>query len=575
MSENENVGIELGVNVDGALQTLQELTTAAKAADATIQELKQHTTEQVNAVFGAQGLRPQNYEQAQGFLQRMPAADLQAAAPEIAATQQAISARSATITGAAMDVTGAPGAANQPVQQLLDQVRQLLTVQQQRAAGGVPDAGGSGASPQARYGGTPSGGSGSPWPAATSPFGGTSPTDATQQDRGANLIGQRMAEALTCSAGGLMAGGIQGAANAAGMGATGDLVGGLARPLMSMLGEFAAPLAAVVAVGAGGLAVNAQQAHYAQEQQALSGAVGTTTGATPLSELRSTQNVGWNYLYSERDSIGAANQLGQAGVLSNQMPGALNDAMALSRISGLDLGQTTDLTGGLMKAGASSTQVGDTYASLDEAARHSGVSLDRLVTSLKTLQQAAGASQLDVNGLAAAQKLAGSNVQVGQALAPLVGATGTDAMQQMAMLGLNPAQFAQAQAHPQVAWDAYASVAKRYDIGTYGTQTAESALQAAGLDMSGMSGQAASTLVQKLVSQGPRAAEDYAASLDKQSKTGAGPHNASDLYKQGVDAAQRVNSFLQQAEIHAEKIAADLLMAQHSVSAPMAAQTAA
>jgi len=42
-----------------------------------------------------------------------------------------------------------------------------------------------------------------------------------------------------------------------------------------------------------------------------------------------------------------------------------------------------------------------------------------------------------------------------------------------------------------------------------------------------------------------------------------------------VDAAQRVNSFLQQAEIHAEKIAADLLLASQSASAPMAAQTAA
>ncbi len=400
-------------------------------------------------------------------------------------------------------------------------------------------------------------------------------TDATQQDRFASSIGQHLASSITRSGAGLIEGGIQGAANAAGMGATGDVLAGLARPLMAMFGEFAAPLAAAAAVGAGALAVNSQQAHYADEQQSLSGAVGTTTGATPLSVLRSTQNVGWNYLYSEKDSVAAADQLGQQGVQANQIGGGLNDAMALSRISGVDLGQTTDLTGGLMKAGASSTQVGDTYAALDEAARHSGVSLDRLVKSLQTLQQAAGASQLDVNGLAAAQKLAGSNVQVGQALAPLVGATGTDAMQQMAMLGLNPTQFAQAQAHPQVAWDAYASVAKRYDIGTYGTQTAESALQAAGLDMSGMSGQAASTLVQKLVRQGPRAAEDYAASLDKQSKTGAGPHNAGDLYKEGVDAAQRVNSWLQQAEIHAEKIAADLLLASHSASAPLAAQTAA
>jgi len=607
---------------------LQRLVGAALSADEGIKRLRERLMEQVNTQMGAAGIRPQTFEQAQdllerhssnqhwretpvilsrsatsagilhasltltmarmtglldgvksdtdrtfdylnGALGRMPPADLAAAAPDVVVTQQRIAVRSAEVTGQVTDFAGQnPQATGQPISQLLDELKAFVQQQQASTASGAssaPSAGGAGSgadtSAVARYGLLPA----TPSPMAS--------TDATQTDRFASTMGERLASSIVRSGAGFVAGGIQGAANAAGMGATGDVLAGLARPLMAMFGEFAAPLAAAAVVGAGVLAVNGQQAHYAQEQQGLSGAVGTLTGATPLSELRTVQNVGWNYLYGEKDSIAAANQLGQAGVLSNQMPGALNDAMALSRISGLDLGQTTDLTGGLMKAGASSTQVGDTYAALDEAARHSGVSLDRLVKSLQTLQQAAGASQLDVNGLAAAQKLAGSNVQVGQALAPLVGATAGDAMQQMAMLGLNPAQFAQAQAHPQVAWDAYSRLAKQYDVGTYGTQTAESALQAAGLDMSGLSGQAASPLVQKLVSQGPRAAEDYAASLDKQSKTGAGPHNAGDLYKQGVDAAQRISSFLQQAEIHAEKIAADLLLAEHSASAPLAALT--
>jgi len=568
MSEHENVGIELGVNADGALQTLQELTTAAKAADATIQELKQHMTEQVNAAFGAQGLRPQNYEQAQGFLQRMPAADLAAASPEIVATQQAISARSGAITGAAMDVAGAPGAANQPVQQLLDQVRQLLTVQQQQqATGGAPDAGGSAASPQARYGGTPSGGSGSPWPAATFPFGGTSPTDATQQDRGANLIGQRMAEALTRSAGGLMAGGIQGAANAAGMGATGDLVGGLARPLMSMLGEFAAPLAAVVAVGAGGLAVNSQQAHYAQEQQTLSGAVGTTTDATPSSELTTAQQAGWAMMYHEADSVAAARQLGMAGVQSGQLGTAVTASGALARVGGIGLDQTTALTAQMMQGGMTAEQVGQSYAQMDQAARLTGVSVGRLTEGMRSMNQAAGVGQISINGLAAAQALAGTSVNFAQASSGTVGSTGTGALSQAAMLGLTPAQFEQAQKDPARLMDSYAQLARRYDVGTGGVQIAQQALSTAGFDFSGMKGPQADEFTRRLVAQGPDAAQKYEDSLTKKENApGApGPHNFAELTQASVTVAHNITSASEQVKLDLEQGAAALVRAVDGV----------
>ncbi len=419
MSDNpESASIDLSVNADAALETMSQLANAAKEADADLQRLKTTMASQVNAAFGAAMGTTVDYSHAQNIVRGMQPADIAAALPGVPQIQQQIAERSGVVTGAALDVAGAPGAASQPIPQLLDQVRQLLMAQQaqqQTTAASAP----SSATPGALHTSSVAPPSSLYTPAST---------DATQQDRGANVVGQRIAESLTRYAGGMLTGGIQGGASAAGMGGAGDLVGAVARPLMLALGE-AAPLAlgAIGLIGGAagiGLGVNSAQAHYADEQQSLSGAVGTTTGSTPLSVLRSTQNVGWNYLYGEKQSVAAAEQLGQQGVLSNQMPGALNDAMALSRLSGLDLGQTTDLTGGLMKAGASSSQVGDTFAALDEAARHSGVSLDRLVTSLKTLQQAAGASQLDVNGLAATQKMVGPNVQVGQALAPLVGATG-------------------------------------------------------------------------------------------------------------------------------------------------------
>ncbi len=546
MSESEGASIDLSVNVDGALQTLQELTTAAKAADATIQELKQHLTEQVSAAFGVQGLRPQNYEQAQGFLQRMPAADLAAASPEIVATQQAISARSGAITGAAMDVAGAPGAANQPAQQLLDQVRQLLTVQQQQQAtgGASANAGGNGSS-LARYGAPPSDGGGSPWPASTPAFGSNPTADTSQQDRGANLIGERMAQALTRSAGGLMAGGLNGAFNAAGMGATGDLVGGIAKPLMSLLGPLAAPLAAGVAVGGAALGIGDLQAKYAGDRQSLAGSIGTQSGATPGSELSTAMNDGWGFNYKESESAAAARQLGLAGVDSSQIGGGLNASMALARHGGIGLSDATDLTGQLMASGMTAAQVANSYAAMDQAARQSGVSVGRLVESLKSMNQAAGVGKISVNGLAAAQAVSdqtGMKIDIARAMSGAIGSTGTTALSQAAMLGLTPAQFEQAQKKPDVLMDAYAGLAKRYDVGSGGVQIAQQALSSAGFDFSAMSGPQSDQFIRKLVGEGPGAAQKYEQSLvQRENAPGApGAHTGADYIQAGKVIADAI-----------------------------------
>jgi len=365
---------------------LQALATAAMAADTGIQRLQQHLVEAVNQQMGAAGIRPQSYQQAQDLLQRMPAADLAAAAPDVVTTQQRIADRSAQVTNQVADFGSQnPQAAGQPISQLLDELRGFVQQQQASMASGASPApsgggGGSGAdtSAVARYG---------LLPATPSPL--TPGGDATQQDRSATVLGDHIAQALTRSAGGLVAGGINGAANAAGMGATGDVLAGLARPLMAMVGE-AAPLAlgAIGVVGgvAGvGLGVNALQSQYAGEQQTLAGSVGTTTGATPSSELTTAQNAGWSMMYHEAQSVAAAQQLGDAGVSSSQLGAGLTASMALSRVGGIGLDQTTALTGQMMQSGMSGNQVGDMYAQMDQAARQSGVSLGRLVDGIKAL----------------------------------------------------------------------------------------------------------------------------------------------------------------------------------------------
>jgi len=555
---------------------LQRLGAAAVAGDAGIQRLQQHLVEQVSQTFGAQGLRPQTYEQASGYLQRLPAADLVAAAPEIGVTQQAISARSAHVTGQVADFAGAnPQAAGQPITQLLAQFQEAQTRQaeqsqrqqepqqarqpQPTASSSVP----SGAQPgdpvsnAARYGLAPAS-------TPLSPFGqpGASTNDTTQQDRAGTQLGERFAQALTRSGVGMITGGIQGAASAAGMGATGDLVSGLARPLMAALGD-ALPLAAgalgVVGGAVGiGLGVNALQSKYAGEQQGLAGSVGTTTGATPSSELTTAQQAGWSMMYHEADSVAAARQLGDMGVQSGQLGAGLTASMALSRVGGIGLDQTTSLTGSLMQSGMSGNQVGDYFAHLDQAARQSGVSVARLTEGIVHLNQAAGIGQISVNGLAAAQAVSdqsGTKIDIAQAMSGAIGATGTTALSQGALLGLNPTQFEAATQDPAKLLDSYANLAKRYDVGTGGVQVAQQAMSAAGFDFSKMDSHQADVFTRKLVSEGPNAAQKYEDSLTKKENApGApGPHNFDELTKAGVTVAHNITSASEQAKLDFEQ----------------------
>ncbi len=144
MSENqgEDASIGLTVDADEALTVFEQLSQAARDADEQIQQLKQHLAQQVTATFGAQGLRPQTYEQASGFLSRMDPAEVAQAAPDIAQTKNALVARSADIQARAMDFAGStPNLAAQPPADVLAQFQQSMaareqqqTAQQQRQA---------------------------------------------------------------------------------------------------------------------------------------------------------------------------------------------------------------------------------------------------------------------------------------------------------------------------------------------------------------------------------------------------------------------------------------------------------
>jgi len=542
---------------------LQRLAAAAIAADEAIRRLQERLVEQVNAQMGAAGIRPQSFQQAQDLLQRMPAADLATAAPEITVTQQAISARSAQVTGQVADFAGqSPPVSGQPISQLLDEFKAFVQQQQASTASGAPPSlsgGGAGSggdtSAVARYGLLP----------ATSPQSSLAANDTTQSDRFATTIGERLTSSMARAGVGMLSGGISGAANAAGMGATGDLVGALARPLMELVSAPLAIGAAVIGGAAGiGLGVNALQSKYAGEQQGLAGSVGTTTGATPSSELTTAQQAGWAMMYHEADSVAAARQLGDMGVQSGQLGAGLTASMALSRVGSIGLDQTTNLTGSLMQSGMSGNQVGDYFAQLDQAARQSGVSVARLTEGIVHLNQAAGIGQISVNGLAAAQALtdqSGTKIDIAQAMSGAIGATGTTALAQGALLGLNPAQFEAATQDPAKLLDSYANLAKRYDVGTGGVQVAQQAMSAAGFDFSHMDSHQADVFTRKLVSEGPGAAQKYEDSLTKKENApnAPGPHNFDELTKAGVTVAHNITSASEQAKLDFEQGAAALV----------------
>jgi len=594
MSDNEQASIDLSVNADAAVETMKELAAAALKADDAFQQLKQHQVELANAIPGNRPVS--TYNEAAARFQQMDPSLIRDTYPAVAQTQNAITAQATNVRTQAMDFVGTnPQAAGQPATALLGQFQQFMAQQQQaqQAASGAsyqappPPPGqeglryGPAVPPEmdrlARYGYDKAQSMDARDAARqqqqATPLGGS---DTTQQDRAASTMGERFAQALTRSAGGMLSGGISGAANAAGMGATGDLVGALARPLMELVSAPLAFGAAVIGGAAGiGLGVNNLQSRYAGEERQLAGSIGTSTGATPEGELTTAQNAGWRYWYHEKDSVAAAQQLGDMGVTSNQMGGALTQSMALARLSGLGLDQTVGLTGQMMQGGMSSNQVGQAYAELDQVSKLVPVSLGRITEGIKAVNAAAGVGQISLNGLAATQALSdttGMKINIGQAMAGTIGSTGTSALAQGYMLGLDPTAFSNAQKDPAQLWDAYANTARRYDVGSGGSRIAQQALSEAGFDFSGMKGNQADTFIQKLVSEGPGAAQKYEQSLQQKENAphAAGPHTADQFAAAGKAFADQVTPIGDKLKIGGEQGAAALVRGSETAANDLA-----
>lgn len=516
MSENAGtpgVDIPLSIDTQPAEQHIRSLESAAEQLDDRLARLQQRTISLGNnerfSDFGGYTEKFKSYDELEEYVNRtFTPEQLWARSPRLAQSMQEVEAQRGAIgANVARFVDANPGA------DLTSRMGAYQAYQTWLARAPEAAASTTAAPPTPATPGT----SATPPPPATPP----TPANAPETPQQADRLGTAFANALRRTSTGLLTSGLGAASSAAGLGAAGDIAAaglshGLVGALGDALGSLLFPVTAGLAAAGLGLAANQMTTTYLGEQRTLAGAVGGAPAfnPNPITPL----DVGWSYQYHAKDTMQAAETLGAAGVSTPQLPGALRNAMALAGVSNLDLPTTTNVTAGLVQAGMSNDQILQYYAHLKEASDDSGVAMDRLVRSLQDLTHVAGLGQTSITGLTAAQHAIDQiapGLGVSSVLGGALGQTGASALQAAAILGLTPAQFTRAQGDPAQMLDAYARLARRYDVGPAGTQIAEEMMSAAGFDFSGMKGNEAQTFIQKLIAQGPQAAEQYEQTLVK------------------------------------------------------------
>lgn len=150
-----------------------------------------------------------------------------------------------------------------------------------------------------------------------------------------------------------------------------------------------------------------------------------------------------------------AGQLGGQGVMSSQLNQQVQNTMALGAFSGIKPQDLNAMTGQMaVGGGMSQEQVGQAYGKLVTQQQLTGISIGKMVDSLKTLEQATNGTNISVSGLAAVTKLAGSSMtgaQMGQAVSSLMNTSGVDSIRTAAVLGVSQQQLSTMQSRGNVA----------------------------------------------------------------------------------------------------------------------------
>lgn len=313
-------------------------------------------------------------------------------------------------------------------------------------------------------------------------------------------------------------------------------MGGLAWPLANAagMGLEAGGLAAGfgvgglgLAAGAGlGLAASASQASYQRRQALLLSSAFTTPGAggADLSGL-DVNAVGQGYNYHQDQANKTAVQLAMAGLPQNQLIGGMSNTFAMARTTGLGPDTIAPLTSALaVQGGLSQDQISKTFQTLIAGAKQTGVAVNRLVQDMTDLARSTGNASVGIAGLTAVQSIVGSAINAGQVMAPVLGATGSNALQAAAVLGISPDQLLAMQSSKTGAaqlWDRIGTLSKRFGGGAQGVDIAEQVLQQTGLlDLSNMAPSQAAHIVSLLQSGKTGAAQQLASSITRTAARG-------------------------------------------------------
>jgi len=276
-----------------------------------------------------------------------------------------------------------------------------------------------------------------------------------------------------------------------------------------------------------------------------------------------TSQISQDLSFDPKEVQGIVQTLGLAGVRQGDIQNNLRNVIALAGPNGLPTGDVTALAASLgMAGGQNNAQTNRTFQDAQNVAHAAKISLTELLGSMKALSSGAIGAAKDVGGLAAVQSIVGasSGISAGQFMAPVLGATGSQALQASALLGMSPQQLLQAQSSKggtAQLFDRISGLVKRVDHGPAGTDVAESLLSSSGLvDTSNIAPERLSALIEGMRTASPDQASKLAGQLYKTADTQAVSQTQS--YKNAADAMQALTTWGQRAAYMFENMTTQL-----------------
>jgi len=309
---------------------------------------------------------------------------------------------------------------------------------------------------------------------------------------------------------------------------------GAASLALELAGENPALAALMLGGGAtigAAFAVNQSQTSFQRQQAALSSSLiggpllGQQRGALGLA----VANIGNSLSMGNDQAQKLVQGLAGSGMRPGDLQNNLRNTIQLAGPNQLDYGAIGGLTSSLATSGGlSSGQINRVFQDVGNVAGPAGVSIAQLVQSMQALSTNAAGAARDVIGLASVQHAIGasSGIVAGQLLAPVLGSTGGQALQQAALLGMTPAQLLSAQTSrggTARIYDRIASLVRRVDRGPAGTDVAEQLLTSSGLvDPSAVHGPGGfAGMIAAMAAGSPHGAQNYASSLGRQADAAA------------------------------------------------------